>query len=519
MWAAQEIWQSRISITLNTESNRNMIRICLIAAFPPSIRPLNEYSFHLAREIQRHKDVELVILADELEDYTFATDAEGNPADAEQSSQLPGVTVIRCWKFGSLATPVRLLNKIRQLKPDVVWFNLVFSTFGSPDSPLAAFAGLSVPALTRAAGFYTHITLHNITEHVDLAGAGVRHERLYRKGTDVATRILLKAHSVSVLLSDYRRTLRTKYSAENIIVGTHGTFTTISMPPDLTKRGNPDLRILAFGNWGTYKRLERLMEAFSTILERIPNARLIVAGGNHPAAAGYWESVREMQPPDLPIEFLGYIPQKDVPKLFCTSSLLVMPYDSSTGSSGPAHQACEYGVPIVCADIPDFRCMAADDDMAIMFYKAGDAADLAEKLLSVLESSELQRQMSEHNYQAGVQMTMATVVRNYLRWFQLHKVKRSIAGKGTVARLRRLWFDSWWSSPFDEESTESCQLDPNSPSKGADDDASEKGVGSANIEIPSSGPVKSPSLRNLRTGTEHIDSECYDRNPELEQTR
>ena len=48
-------------------------------------------------------------------------------------------------------------------------------------------------------------------------------------GTDVATRALLKAHSVSVLLSAYRRTLMTKYSAQNILLGTHGIFTTDSI--------------------------------------------------------------------------------------------------------------------------------------------------------------------------------------------------------------------------------------------------------------------------------------------------
>jgi glycosyltransferase involved in cell wall biosynthesis len=413
-----------------------MTKICLIAAFPPSAGPLSEYSYHIAREFQRHKDVELTILADELEESATSADSPENPIHPLWSQQLPGVKIIRCWKFGSVATPLRILNMIRQIKPDVVWFNLVFSSFGGPSNPFAAFAGLSAPALTRAAGFYTHITLHHIVEHVDFSSAGVPRERLYRKGTDLATRSLLRAHSVSVLLSDYRRTLMAKYSAENIIVGTHGTFASIPNPPDFTKRGNPDLRILAFGNWGTYKRLEKLIEAFPSVLEKVPNARLIIAGGNHPAAAGYWESVRDSQPAGLPIEFLGYVQEKDVPKLFATSSLLVMPYDSSTGSSGPAHQACEFGVPIVCADISDFRCMATDDDMAILFYKKGDSSDLADKLVTILQSPELQRKMSEYNYEAGVQMTMANVSRNYLRWFELHKYKRSIAPEGRLARLR-----------------------------------------------------------------------------------
>ena len=419
-----------------------MTKICLIAAFPPSIGPLSEYSYHIAKELQRHKNVELTILADVLEEDELGTDTAVDQAHRPCLQELPGVNVIRCWKFGSLATPLNLLNMIRQLKPDVVWFNLVFSSFGAPDSPVAAFAGLTAPALTRAAGFYTHITLHHIVEHVDFSSNGLSREKLYRKGTDLATRSLLRANSVSVLLSDYRRTLMTKYAAENIIVGTHGTFATIPSPPDFTKRGDPELRILAFGNWGTYKRLDKLIEAFPAVLEKVPNARLVIAGGNHPAAAGYWESIRDSQRAGLPIEFLGYVPEGDVPKLFATSSLLVMPYDSSTGSSGPAHQACEFGVPIVCADIPDFRCMAADDDMAILFYKKGDSTDLADKVVTLLQSPELQRKMSEYNYEAGVQMTMANVTRNYLRWFELHKFKRTIAGEGTFDGLRRRWFGS-----------------------------------------------------------------------------
>lgn len=416
-----------------------MIRICLVAAFPPSKGPLNEYSYHIAKEIQRHEGVELIILADEIEEYKFVTDAHGKTLSSEEVPGLTGVKIVRCWRVDSLANPARLLKTIHEWKPDVVWFNLVFSSFGTPKNPVAAFLGLFVPALTRAAGFYTHITLHHIIEHVDFktaSTASLRREKLLRTGTYVATRVLLKANWVTVLLSDYRKTLERKYAARNIMIGTHGTFTTISEGPDLSRRGNPEHRILAFGNWGTYKRLEKLMEAFPAVLEKIPNARLIVAGGNHPAAAGYWESVRASLPPQLPVDFLGYIPQKDVPELFRTSSLLVMPYDSSTGSSGPAHQACEYGLPIVCSDISDFRCMATDDDMAILFYKAGDASDFAEKIVNVLGSPQLQLEMSEHNYQAGVQMAMANVARTYLRWFELHKLKKIVDARGLARRFR-----------------------------------------------------------------------------------
>jgi len=416
------------------------MKICLVATFPPSGRQLNEYAFHIARELQNNPDVELTILADQLEDYQFATDEYGNSLKAHQQPELKGFTVVRCWKFGSLATPVRLLNAIRQLKPDVVWFNLVFSSFATPENPVAAFVGLAAPALTRAAGYFTHVTLHHIIEHVDFAAAGVRRERLFRLGTTLATKALLRANSVSVLLPHFRTTLIEKYAARNVLLGTHGTFSSKPSPPDSMKRGNPDLRILAIGHWGTYKRLETLMLSFHSVLRTVSNARLIVAGANHHTKAGYWESIRDSQPLGMPIEFRGYVPEEAIPELFSTTSLLVLPYDSATGSSGPAHQACEYGVPIVCADIDDFRGMAAAEDMAIRFYKKGDAAELAEQIISILQSPEEQRQMSEQNFRAGVEMTITSVIKNYLRWFELHQYKRSLRRKGGSAGNHFRWF-------------------------------------------------------------------------------
>ena len=83
---------------------------------------------------------------------------------------------------------MRLLRAIRELKPDVVWFNLLFSTFGS--HPLAAFAGLTMPLLTRLSGTYTHVTLHHLMDNIDLQHAGIRFPRTYRAGGYLATRLL-----------------------------------------------------------------------------------------------------------------------------------------------------------------------------------------------------------------------------------------------------------------------------------------------------------------------------------------
>jgi len=412
------------------------MKICLVTAFPPSGRQLNEYGFHLARELQRNPLVDLTILGDQLTHYDWATDHHGNPLGEQK--ELPGFDVVRCWESNRLLNPIRLARTVRRLKPDIVWFNLVYSSFGTPEHPVAAFAGLCSPALTRLCGFFTHVTLHHILEHVDFAGAGVKRERLFRLGSEMATRALLGANSVSVLLSGYRRTLLEKYAAENVVLGTHGTFSVCPSPPDFSIRNNPDQRILAIGHWGTYKRLETLMEAFPAILRSRPKARLIIAGANHHTTPGYWESIRDRYGANPQIEFRGYVAEEDVPELFRTTSVVVLPYDSATGSSGPAHQACEFGVSLVSADLPDFRDMAAGENMAISFYKTGDAVDLAQQVVSLLESPLRQRQAGEQNFAAALRMTMPNIVRNYLRWFELKRRRQSL-DISSRTRFRNYW--------------------------------------------------------------------------------
>ena len=430
------------------------MKICLVATFPPSGRQLNEYAFHIARELNKTPDIELTILADELTDCEFATDEHGRPLKISEQSELPGFNVIRCWKFGTLGTPTRLLKEIRRLKPDIVWFNLVFSSFAAPDKPVAAFAGLSTPALVRAAGFYTHVTLHHIIEHVDFAAAGVKRGTIFNAGTNLVTRALLKANSVSVLLPTYRQTLVAKYSAQNVLLGTHGTFASAPTPPDFSKRGNPNKRILAIGHWGTYKRLETLMEAFPLVLEAVPEARLIVGGANHHTRAGYWESVRDAQPVGIPIEFRGYVPEDAIPELFQSTSILVLPYDSATGSSGPAHQACEFGVPIVCSDISDFRGMATGEGMAVRFYEVGNARDLADRLIEILRAPELERHMAQQNFATGVEMSMSTVINNYLRWFRLNKAKLALSREWMIVDQK------WRGAQTDTQSATGFRVEP-----------------------------------------------------------
>jgi glycosyltransferase involved in cell wall biosynthesis len=411
------------------------MKICLVTAFPPSGRQLNEYALHVATQLQRNPLISLTVLGDQLEKVEFATDANGNPIPVDRLQELPEFNVERVWKFNDAFNPFRILKAVRACKPDIVWFNLVFSSFATQEHPAAAFAGLTSPALCRIAGYYTHVTLHHIMEHVDFAGAGIKHERLFRFASSLATRVLLMANSVSVLLPAYRRTLLEKYKDENIHFHSHGILGSVPEYPDLSQRGNPDLRILAIGHWGTYKRLETLMDAFHEVSRVVPEAKLIVAGANHHTKPGYWESIRDANAHNKRIEYRGYVPEEQIPDLYKSCTLVVLPYDSATGASGPAHQACQYGCSIISSDIPDFVTMAEDEGMVIDFFKRGDARDLAQRMIALLRDPVRQRDEVERNFSAALRMTMPEVVQQYLRAFERKQKIKSLAA---LRRFRRL---------------------------------------------------------------------------------
>lgn len=400
------------------------MKICLVTTFPPSTGGLSEYGFHIAHELRRNPFISLTVLADRL---------EGEHEEPE------GFTVERCWSFDDPWTIFRLIQTVRRLKPDVVWFNLLFSTFGR--NPFAAFSGLMTPLIARLTGRYTHITLHHLMDTVELKDSGVQHERLYRLAGAVATRMLLLSNSVSVLMPGYRKILNDKYGRDNVHLRAHGLLARRPEFPDFSRRGTPVHRILAFGKWGTYKRLELMIEAFSLLAPKLPQSQLMIAGGDHPQAAGYVESIQKQHQGNPRIEFRGYVPEGDLADLFQSSSVTVMPYSSSTGCSGVAHLACAFSVPIVSADLIDFRQMAQSEELAIEFFPAGNAQGLADCLYRILMNPEKQYAMATQNFSAALRMTMPNVVQKYLRHFELQQRVQTLQ---YVSRIRRLphWIPS-----------------------------------------------------------------------------
>jgi glycosyltransferase involved in cell wall biosynthesis len=251
----------------------------------------------------------------------------------------------------------------------------------------------------------------------DLKHADIAFPRAYRSAGSIVTRSLLRADSVSVLLERYKHILQQQYGAKNIGVRPHGTLGQ-PHPPDAALRPPNEFRMLAFGKWGRYKRLETPLEALSAVLSKVPNASLIIAGCDHPNRPGYLAQLKEKWGSNPHIKFLGYLDEDKLEDVFRAAHVAVMPYLSSGGPSGVAHIAARFGLPIVAADVEDFVRLAGEEGLAIDTYETGNSADLASHLIALAHDPERQARMAEQNYQEALRSTMPRIVASYLAEFE-----------------------------------------------------------------------------------------------------
>jgi len=389
------------------------VHIALITTYPPSSGSLNEYAYHFVNALRQKPEVEhLTILADVLPDgaeYPPMTEP-GVPTD-----------IFGCWRFGAWDNALRIQSAVRSIRPDVALFNIQFASFAGARAPAAL--GLFAPALIkRTTQTTTAVLLHNIMETVDLESAGFGGNsllaRITRLAGNIATRTILQADLVALTIPKYIDILTEKYGVENIFLAPHGAFHQVSDPPT-TDNGDQTEVILAFGKFGTYKRVEALLEAFEILQQqRETSMQLIIAGTDNPNVSGYLQRMQQEYAHIPNVVYTGYVQEDDVPGLFQSADVVAFPYTSTTGSSGVLHQAGSYGCAVVLPNLGDFAELIQDEGYVGEFFEPEEAHSMALAIARLLDDPDLRQQQGEQNFLASQGIPISDVVDWYLLHFE-----------------------------------------------------------------------------------------------------
>ncbi|WNW02510.1 glycosyltransferase [Tenacibaculum sp. HL-MS23] len=386
------------------------MKLAIVTSYPPSKVTLNEYAYHLVKSFRQNEKVtELVLLTDET--------PEGKEINFTENGCK--VTVKECWRFNSYANVINVVRAINIVRPDAILFNLQFMKFG--DKKVAAALGLFLPLICKLKQIPTIVLLHNILEQTDLECAGFTSSKFLQKayyfiGTSL-TKLILKADLVAVTMDKYVTTLQEKYKVNNIKMIPHGTFEIPKKPSHILAKG--PLKIMTFGKFGTYKKVEPMIEAVEKIRASTGlNLEIVIAGTDNPNVPGYLASVKEKYKNVSQITFTGYVEECEVEPLFNESAVVVFPYTSTTGSSGVLHQAGSYGKAVVMPNLGDLATLVKDEGYRGEFFEPENVASLADAIEAIVINDAYRIALGEANYKAATAFPMERITNMYLNKFQ-----------------------------------------------------------------------------------------------------
>lgn len=386
------------------------MRLAIVTAYPPSKVTLTEYGYHLVKHFRLKEDITEIIL---LTDKTEA------PKDLVFTEEGCKITVKECWSFNDYKNVFAITNTIKNTNPDAVLLNLQFLKFG--DKKIPAALGLMLPVICKALRIPTITLLHNILEQVDLENAGITKNKLLQSiynfiGTSL-TRLVLVSDVLAVTISKYKTILDKKYKARNVALIPHGSFETPSKP-DFGLPNGP-LQVMAFGKFGTYKKVAPMIEAIELIRSRRElDIEIVIAGTDSPNTPGYLDAVAEKYAHVDQLRFTGYVAEEDVPRLFSESAVTVFPYTSTTGSSGVLHQAGSYGNAVVLPDLGDLGILVREEGYVGEFFEPEDVKSLANAIERILLDDDYRVHLGIQNYKAACSLPMSTITDMYIDYFK-----------------------------------------------------------------------------------------------------
>ena len=393
------------------------MKLAIVTAYPPSKVTLTEYGYHLVKHFRLQKEVTEIILI---------TDKTKGEKDLNFEEKGCKVTVKECWNFNDYTNVFKVNKVIASTKPDAVLFNLQFLKFG--DKKIPAALGLILPLLCKLKGIPTISLMHNIIEQVDLNNTGIISNKFFQKiysGIgNLLTKLVLTSDVVAVTMGKYQTILENKYQSRNVALIPHGSFETPE-EPDFTLPAGPK-KILAFGKFGTYKKVEIMIDAIELIRRRTnQNLEIVIAGTDSPNTPGYLESVKKKYAHVDQLCFTGYVEEGNVPTIFEESAVVVFPYTSTTGSSGVLHQAGSYGKAVVLPELGDLSMLIKEEGYKGEFFNSKSVSSLADAIENILAHDSYREYLAKANYRAASAIPMSKVVKMYIEYFKVIQVAKS----------------------------------------------------------------------------------------------
>ncbi|MFO8062972.1 MAG: glycosyltransferase family 4 protein [bacterium] len=151
--------------------------------------------------------------------------------------------------------------------------------------------------------------------------------------------------------------------------------------------------IIYLGRMDRRKGLDRLIRAMPRIIEDVPDVKLY-AGGGGPLLDEY-RKLAVKTGVDKHIDFMGYIDEDDLPKLYRSGSVYVSPATGGESFGIVLIEAMASGIPVIASDIGGYRDVV-DNGLTGILTDSADSRTLAKHITGVLLDSKKAQYLSNN---------------------------------------------------------------------------------------------------------------------------
>ena len=155
--------------------------------------------------------------------------------------------------------------------------------------------------------------------------------------------------------------------------------------------------------------------AFKIMKERIKGIKLVLIGARDKGYDVVSEMINKLELQD-DVVFLGWLPFEDIPLIYCASELFVFP-SMHEGFGIPILEAMSCGVPVVCSGIEPLTEIAGE---AALYCDPYNPANIAELVLSVLESRALRQRLIDEGFKRTTKFRWKDTALNTLSFMKSH---------------------------------------------------------------------------------------------------
>lgn len=158
----------------------------------------------------------------------------------------------------------------------------------------------------------------------------------------------------------------------------------------------PDqLMIFAVARLDTWKRLDRAIDAMPTVIERIPNARLVI-GGDGPLRKDLEAQIERLGVGEY-VTLLGSIPHAQVRELHNAADLFLTVQDL-TNLGNQIMEAMHSRTCVIAYDIGGTQCVMRDDETGLLLTE-DELGQLGDRIVDLFESDERRQELAEGAFQ------------------------------------------------------------------------------------------------------------------------